>query len=80
MIRFEPYKETADLSTTLRSSRDDNSVWCDKFVISTAASMGLWYTEGDEQDLGPATAFYGTVATSFVISRRRFACGKLREE
>jgi hypothetical protein len=30
-------KETADLSTPLRSDRDDNSSCCDKFVISTGA-------------------------------------------
>src|SRR5271170_6593498 len=29
--------------------------------------MGLWPTQGDEENLGPATTFYRTVALSFVI-------------
>jgi hypothetical protein len=52
----ENRKETADLSTALRSGRDDKFVepwtgvhpldnWqlpCNKFVISTGGIMGLW--------------------------------------
>ena len=59
----ENRKETADLSTPLRSGRDDKFVepwmgvhplddWqlpCNKFVISTGGIMGLWPTQGDEK-------------------------------
>jgi hypothetical protein len=77
----ENRKETADLSTALRSGRDDKFVagrcpiihlmhahpWPNKFVISTGVAMGLRPTQGDEKRLGPATTLYGTVALSFVI-------------
>jgi hypothetical protein len=59
--------ENADLSTTLRSGRDDKFVCTRRIVISTGGVMGLRPTQGDEKRLGPATTFYGTVALSFVI-------------
>ena len=88
-LRENPKKDTAGLSTALRSSRDDNSVvanfvfsWkrgilsLNRIVISSGGVMGLRPTQGDEKRLGPASTFYATVTLSLSSrpKRTRISC------
>src|ERR1700730_8346404 len=63
-------ERTADLSTTLRSGRDDRFCLGTLSIVSKLIChldrgiMGLRPTQGNEKRLGPASTLYGTVTLS----------------